>query len=459
MTAPATLRPRDPWKNAYWNQLTAYAGSLLQGIPGSALPAAGPLILSRPRQNLDGRGHNIYDFRHWFGQSGNVSIKDVCGYGAKGDGTTDDLAAINLALAEIPATGGCIIFPPGNYKVSAAPTFTNKANVTLRGFGPASIITCTDSNSSNKFFNLASFGRVVLQDLTLSRAIGGHVYIDSSTHSIIRDCTFLGGSVADISIIHGPSQAIIEGCTFINAPTAISVRGDGSSASAYLRIHRNRFVSPAIGVDCQDTAGHTEILANLITGVTGTGIIVGASGNTYNSSNFLVQGNVVASTSASAVGITVETVGTGTCTGVTLKGNVIHTGGSGSTGIEILGVAGYVSSVSVIGNTISCRVAGSTVYGLRTDSFVRGVAVKGNIFWMYGADQSIGVWHQGYGPMATVGNAFGITGGTLGPEIQQGSATVIPSVIVGNTFTPSALAVLDNALNTDIGHNPGEVLW
>ena len=44
-----------------------------------------------------------------------LSVKD---YGAKGDGVTDDTAAVNAAAAAVPAEGGSLAFPPGQYAIA-----------------------------------------------------------------------------------------------------------------------------------------------------------------------------------------------------------------------------------------------------------------------------------------------------------------------------------------------------
>lgn len=63
-------------------------------------------------------------------------------YGAKGDGTTDDTAAIQAAINAVPASGGTVLFPPGIYIV--APTRTRciaiKSNLRLSGTGAASVL-------------------------------------------------------------------------------------------------------------------------------------------------------------------------------------------------------------------------------------------------------------------------------------------------------------------------------
>lgn len=62
-----------------------------------------------------------------------VSVKDAA-YGAKGDGTTDDLTAINAAVAALGTNGGQVFFPPGNYKVSGT-IAANRDNVHFVGVG------------------------------------------------------------------------------------------------------------------------------------------------------------------------------------------------------------------------------------------------------------------------------------------------------------------------------------
>ena len=60
-----------------------------------------------------------------------ISVKD---FGAKGDGVTDDTAAINAAIASV-SFGGNILFPNGTYLVTSQIVVT--AKVKLIGFGIA----------------------------------------------------------------------------------------------------------------------------------------------------------------------------------------------------------------------------------------------------------------------------------------------------------------------------------
>jgi len=46
-----------------------------------------------------------------------INVKDAP-YNATGNGSTDDKAAIQSALNDVPASGGAVFFPPGDYLVS-----------------------------------------------------------------------------------------------------------------------------------------------------------------------------------------------------------------------------------------------------------------------------------------------------------------------------------------------------
>lgn len=100
------------------------------------------------------------------------SIFNVCDarYGAVGDGSTDDTAAINLAIADLNAStyGGVLYFPPKKFKVTAALTAITKPARVLGGAGGATR------------YLLTQYGATILQTsktdhtLTLSGP-GGHV--------------------------------------------------------------------------------------------------------------------------------------------------------------------------------------------------------------------------------------------------------------------------------------------
>jgi hypothetical protein len=65
------------------------------------------------------------------GGGGSLAWFNVKDYGAAGDGTTDDTGAIEDAIADMPARGGCLYFPTGQYKIVSTITFNKPASVIL----------------------------------------------------------------------------------------------------------------------------------------------------------------------------------------------------------------------------------------------------------------------------------------------------------------------------------------
>jgi hypothetical protein len=81
------------------------------------------------------------------------------GYGAKGDGVTDDTAAINAALAAIPTNGGVIAFDPGaNYLVSNTLMLTT-SNTIFEGNGA----TLMSSSATVDIIQIGSAGATLQQ--------------------------------------------------------------------------------------------------------------------------------------------------------------------------------------------------------------------------------------------------------------------------------------------------------
>jgi hypothetical protein len=73
---------------------------------------------------------------NWIPRSDWINVKTE--FGAKGDGSTDDTAAIQSALNSLSDTGdtaGTLYFPPGTYKITDTLTMTNKPFSTLVGHG------------------------------------------------------------------------------------------------------------------------------------------------------------------------------------------------------------------------------------------------------------------------------------------------------------------------------------
>lgn len=62
---------------------------------------------------------------------------NVLDFGAKGDGVTNDAAAIQAAIDAMASVGGELFFPPGTYKITSSlvKTFADGINFSIRGYG------------------------------------------------------------------------------------------------------------------------------------------------------------------------------------------------------------------------------------------------------------------------------------------------------------------------------------
>lgn len=113
---------------------------------------------------------------------------NVCWFGATGDGSTDDTAAINLAISTMNTLGGgTIFFPNGTYMVNAIAhtinlnacgiTLQNVNNITL-DLAAGAVLQCNSAstNANNYAVILASYARDC-------RVLGGTIIGDRVTHA------------------------------------------------------------------------------------------------------------------------------------------------------------------------------------------------------------------------------------------------------------------------------------
>lgn len=77
-----------------------------------------------------------------------ISVKD---FGAVGDGTTDDTAAIQAGVTFLSTTGGTLFFPVGTYKVTSEITQTYSSAVNFKMIGYGAIIDASTSSGTNLF--------------------------------------------------------------------------------------------------------------------------------------------------------------------------------------------------------------------------------------------------------------------------------------------------------------------
>jgi len=101
-----------------------------------------------------------------------VNVK-AAPYSAKGDGVTDDTAAIQAAIDSIPSSGGAVYFPRGEYIITAALRPKSAVRLTGDAFGRAKITSTTSDIFSLSIGSLLD--RVEIDHLALD-VTGGHAF-------------------------------------------------------------------------------------------------------------------------------------------------------------------------------------------------------------------------------------------------------------------------------------------
>ena len=157
--------------------------------------------------------------------------KDVRAYGAEGDGTTDDTAAIQAAIDSVSADDGArIYFPTGVYIISDTLTIPTIKYIWLVGNGIKSEI----KNDATDGSDAISFEGVVagtwnrgIEKMTIrgNASSGDGVSIaTTSTHTIIKDTTILG---------HGDYGVRYTGATHYNTLIHCSITTNASGGVIY----------------------------------------------------------------------------------------------------------------------------------------------------------------------------------------------------------------------------------
>lgn len=133
-----------------------------------------------------------------------VNVKNPT-YGAKGDGTTDDTAAIQAAMTA--AAGKTLFFPPGTYKVTSTLTVTNAiGQIKVIGSGGQGTTTIIKYHTGDLL--VVEAGQVELHLVNLEAAtatdttygtMGRAIYVHNNV-STTPNFKFLGGAINNIDL-------------------------------------------------------------------------------------------------------------------------------------------------------------------------------------------------------------------------------------------------------------------
>ena len=172
---------------------------------------------------------------------------DVTHYGARGNGSTDNTAAIQ-SLVNSLSGGGIIYFPPGDYVINGQITINQKDGIIFKGMGGKSRIVTTltvKDDSRDAFFHFYKSHHSGLYDLTIdesavtrpptSRAWVADIWAIGCDYFVVKDCHFVETVSSGISITSGKA-------CLIDGVTAQGVRGYGYSAIDRIALDGN-FIS------------------------------------------------------------------------------------------------------------------------------------------------------------------------------------------------------------------------
>lgn len=351
-------------------------------------------------------------------------IVSVTDFGAVGDGTTDDSAAINAAIA----SNRNIYFPAGTYLIASSVRVVSKSNVVLQGAGvDVAIIKCSPSATFTlPALDIRTSTNVYVNGLTLDSNSNASLGSVTNNLSIVFFLACTDTAFSDSKILHSYVGVAINSCTRfriernylrkdaiattrnynINCSSNVSVSSQGeindnfclNSGSGFIgaeiNISRNQFIYNSYGA----------AIATFGNGASGTtpGLFYGKyfisdnlcrSGTQRDADGFMVAGMEIAGGYSRIQNNTIhDNAGEGIrlfayqsiCTGNIVFGNGTGLDGtfrqSGITAWDATTIPGYNASYSLIsGNRCFDNASGTQLYGYyEQQSTLVGMTVQDN---------------------------------------------------------------------------------
>lgn len=160
-----------------------------------------------------------------------ISVKD---FGAVGDGITSDTTAFTNAIAALPAGGGTIYIPAGQYAIQLTIT---KANIIFQGDGPDATILVNNTSTADDYclnFDLPALGSSVAPYSASVRDLAITGSITNNYHALrVSNCS--QGYFKNIYIVDAGNALLLNGCynsSFENFFVKTFSKGIVSSVSA-----------------------------------------------------------------------------------------------------------------------------------------------------------------------------------------------------------------------------------
>lgn len=297
--------------------------------------------------------------------SGWFNVKD---YGAVGDGSTDDTAAIQAALSAVPSAGGIVYFPPGTYSVpSGGLTCSNRVKILGAGMG-ITIISMTATTALTCLTLTAPW--CVIEDIGISHPLGSRNAALTGLSVTHRDFTILQRvQVSGFPIgasLQGGIYFTVDGCSFRDFTTSgldlgYAAQGDAGD-------------STVMNTTFDRTQAETEV---------GGTAVLWHSGGGLRFLNNKINGRPT--DGAFEHGLRMY-LADGVTTGVMLiEGNSIETFTGKGVSLERAGTGAVANTLIITGNGIGGgSQGGASTYGIYIDNDTDGVVIDGNQIYVCG---------------------------------------------------------------------------
>jgi hypothetical protein len=353
---------------------------------------------------------------------------DVTAFGAKGNGVADDTAAINTAIAAVPAGGGILWFPAGSYRVSGPLTINRSMAIQGVTRFASRIITAGDTAG----FVVTTLNAVTFSDLIIQhgasyqtggagvtlvgQVINGN--LELNRYSSFRHVDFLGQHVA-IDIQAGVGISITDS-QFADCATGVRINNPAPAAdTGDNQIIGNTFASKRTpsgkpgdlehyAIDHR-SGGGVRVIGNKILGYS-IGYRLSLL-DTVSTADTMIANNSMERQLVRAIQLTKQGTGSGGYSQVTIADNQIA---FTTVGIEVL----------------------PTVNG---QNWLFDVVISGNLF----LDITFPIGLLAGNNMLVDGNVFQNGGGSVITAVTVGAAPTVQNVRIGpNAFAPGVTSRL-----------------
>lgn len=223
-----------------------------------------------------------------------VGTYNVRDYGAKGDGVTDDVAAIEAAITAAQAVNGCVEFPPGTYLILSQIDVGSTAPFMMRGSGSdGAVIKAGAAMDYMLYMNhdpyYTAFGQIENLYFNGNNLAEIGIYGNKFQHMVIERCRIWHTTVAAITFKYGWINRV-EGCE-IGYNDGHGIECIGSSPNACIWNNNNIYANEGWGAKIGSDYA-TIITGNLFEGNKKGGLFLGAQhGGLIAGNEFSVNGN------------------------------------------------------------------------------------------------------------------------------------------------------------------------